>query len=126
MFKNPNYKSTKNSLLSPSEPLPETFDRSTSVFVESLTVGFPTSVMESLWSGEGLIRERWGCARDWWMIAAQACRRETLNLVILPYHGIPRHHGYVLVTDNRINNRNDQITGKVYENTMPGISKHIP
>ena len=28
-----------------------------------------TSVMESLWSGQGLLRERWCCARGWWMMA---------------------------------------------------------
>ena len=28
-----------------------------------------TSVMESLWSGQGLLRERWYCAQGWWMMA---------------------------------------------------------
>ena len=30
------------------------------------TVGFPTSVMEGLWSGQGLTRERWCCAGCWY------------------------------------------------------------
>ena len=33
------------------------------------SVGFPTGVTESLCGGEGLIRERWWCARGWWMVA---------------------------------------------------------
>ena len=35
----------------------------------SFTVEFPTGVMESLWSGEGLIWESWCYARGWLMIA---------------------------------------------------------
>ena len=45
----------------------------------SLTVELPTGVMESLWSGEGLVRERWCYARGWLMIAVLT--GDTWNLV---------------------------------------------
>ena len=39
------------------------------LFVGSLAVGFSTSVISSLWGGEGLTRETWFYARDRLMIA---------------------------------------------------------
>ena len=88
---NPNSKSTKNSLLSASKPLPEAFDRPTSVFVGSFT-GSPTSIIESLWSGKGLIQERWCCARGWWMMAVLT--RDTWNLVLLLFLQYPTLWAY--------------------------------
>ena len=52
---------------------------STPLFVGSLAVGFPTSVMSSLWSGEDLTRERWFYARGWFMIAVLT--GDTCNIV---------------------------------------------
>ena len=49
------------------------------LFVGSLVVGFPTSVMSSLWSGEGLTRERWCYPRGWSMITVLI--GDTWNLV---------------------------------------------
>ena len=66
-----------------------------SVFVGSLTVGFPTGVMESLCVGMGLIRERWCCARGWLMIALLT--GDTWNLVVLLFLRTP-HHGHTLAT----------------------------
>ena len=44
-----------------------------------------TNVVESLWSGQGLTRERWCCARSWWNIAVLTglIAGDTWNLVLL-------------------------------------------
>ena len=44
-----------------------------------------TDVIESLWSGQGLIRERWCCARGWWNIPVLTglIAGDTWNLVLL-------------------------------------------
>ena len=59
-----------------------------------------SEVMESLWSGQGLIRERWCCARGWWMMAVII--GNSWNLDLLLFLRTP-HHGHTLVTDNHIN-----------------------
>ena len=42
-------------------------------------------LMESLWSGQGLLRERWCCARSWWMLTVLTglIAGDTGNLVVL-------------------------------------------
>ena len=60
--KNTNFESTKNSLLSATKLLSKAFDRSHRP---------STSVMESLWSWQDLLRERWCCARGWWIMAVR-------------------------------------------------------
>ena len=99
MFKTSNCKSTKNSLLSSSKPLPETFDRS-------------TRVMESVCARRVLYGKRWCCARDWWIMAV--ITGDTWNLVILLFLRTP-HHGHTLVTDNHINTHTEQQTKKTTE-----------
>ena len=54
-----------------------------------------SSVMERFWNGPGLLREKWCCARGWWMLAVLT--GDTWNLVLSLYLSNP-HHGHTLVT----------------------------
>ena len=71
--------------------------------VGSFSVGFPTSVMESLCSGQGLLRER--CAvlgvGGRWRCSQAYCRR-CMNLVLLLFLSTP-HHGHTFVAYAHIN-----------------------
>ena len=88
------------------------------------SVGFPTGVMESLWSAEGLIRERWCCARGWLMLAV--ITGDKWNFVLLLFLCTP-HYGHTLVTDNHINTHiqlnelvgSTKISSRGFPNTSP-------
>ena len=49
------------------------------------TVGFPTGVMTGLCGGEGIIQERWCCARGWLMMAVITADICTLLLFLYTY-----------------------------------------
>ena len=68
-------------------------------------------VMESLWSGRGLLRKRWCCARGWWMMAGahRIIAGDAWNLVVLSSLSTP-FHGHTLVTYHHIYNTSIQPT----------------
>ena len=102
-----------------------------------LAVGFPTSVMGSLWSRQSRLWERWFCARGWWdaggahRLIAGDTRNLVLVLSLVPHiMGILWYHT-LINTQPTIQPYNHmrptiQLNPQVYERTNPGITKHIP
>ena len=93
----PSFKSTTNSLLFPSKPFPETFDRFTSVRWSSPLVysggslrRVPHYCRGNSMCAEGLIRKRWCCARGWLIIAVLT--GDTWNLIYY-YFSVPHMMG---------------------------------
>ena len=65
-----------------------------------LTVRFPTSVIGSLFDGQGLVRKKWCCASGligWWPVVTGLIAGDALDLVVLLSLSTPTH-GHTLVT----------------------------
>ena len=87
---------------------------------------FPHPLVDSLWSGQGLLRERWCCARGWWMLAVltRLIAGDTWNLVSLSSFSTP-HHAHTLATYTHHMDTNIQLNHGLRKN-QPGDNQTHP